>query len=160
MAVPRRDAAWLDRFVAYGANGFSINVEVYGSERAEELIRLKHRSENDTLTKNLERAVAATGGRGRVRSLIVAGLESLEVTLQAVDYVASLGCDPVLSPFRPASGTELSKLPPPTVDFMERLYLGSVEIVDRYGVKLGPRCIPCQHNTLSFPDGSGQYYFS
>ena len=38
--------------------------------------------------------------------------------------------------------------------------LSTANIVERYGVKLGPRCIPCQHNTLTFPDDSGAYYYS
>jgi hypothetical protein len=48
----------------------------------------------------------------------------------------------------------------PSADLLERIYLTSLEIISRYPVKLGPRCIPCQHNTLTFPDGSSDYYYS
>jgi hypothetical protein len=146
--------------VSAGAQGFAINLEVYGAERAEELTRQKHRRGLEVFEASILRAVEVTGGGGRVRSLIVAGLEPLDVTLSAVTFVAGLGCDPVLSPFRPSSTTKLAKLPPPSVEFLERLYLESLEITERLGVKLGPRCVPCQHNTVTFPDQSGAYYFS
>jgi len=160
MMVPRPDTDWIDRLVDAGVHGFSINVEVFSDAAATSITRLKHRIGVGHLGRNIEHAVELTGGNGRVRSMIVAGLEPLETTLEAVEFVARLGCDPVLSPFRPAEGTRLARVRPPTVEFQERLYLESREIVARHGVKLGPRCIPCQHNTLTFPDGSTDYYFS
>ena len=143
-----------------GAEGFAINIEVFGEERAAEIIRRKRRHGLGLLSASIEHAVRLTGGKGRVRSLVVAGLEPIEVTLAAVKFIADLGADPVISPFRPAPGTKLSKQPPPSIEFLERLYLEAHAITERIGVKLGPRCIPCQHNTLTFPDHSGAYYFS
>ncbi len=35
----------------------------------------------------------------------------------------------------------------------------ALDVVERHGVKLGPRCIACQHNTLTFPDASGAYHY-
>jgi Radical SAM superfamily len=160
MMVAREDTHWIDRLVDLGVYGFSINLEIYDERTAAENIRLKSRIGRSTLARNLERAVELTGGRGRVRSLIVVGLEPIETTLAGVEYLAGLGCDPVLSPFRPAAGTGLTNLAPPTAAYLEELYVGSLEIAERHGVKLGPRCIPCQHNTLTFPDGSADYYFS
>jgi pyruvate-formate lyase-activating enzyme len=151
MTPARDDPSWIDRLVKAGVHGFSINLEVYGSAEAGSLIRLKDRTGRRALALNLERALAATGGRGRVRSLIVVGLESLEATLAGVEFLAALGCDPVLSPFRPAEGTELASVPPPTAEFLVDLYGRAKEIVERHGVALGPRCVPCQNNTLTFP---------
>jgi hypothetical protein len=160
MMVPRSETGWIDRLVDLGAHGFTINLEIYGDAAASSITRLKHRIGLGPLARNIERAVELTGGQGRVRSLIVAGLEPLESTLAGVKFVAELGCDPVLSPFRPADGTRLAGIRPPSTDYQERLYLESLEIANRNGVKLGPRCIPCQHNTLTFPDGSSDYYYS
>ena len=124
------------------------------------MIPEKQRLGKKVFAENLERAVAATGGEGRVRSLILIGLEDLETTLEGVEFIASLGADPVLSPFRPSQGTALHRQAPPRSDFLERVYLEAREIAVRHGVKLGPRCIPCQHNTLTFPDDGASYYFS
>jgi hypothetical protein len=159
MMVARPETDWIDRLVDLGVHGFSINLEIYG-DAASSITRLKHRIGLSALARNIERAVELTGGQGRVRSAVVVGLEPLESTLEGVEFLARLGCDPVLSPFRPAEGIRLARTRPPSIDFQERLYLEALEIACRHGVKLGPRCIPCQHNTLTFPDGSADYYFS
>ena len=79
-------------------------------------------------------------------------------TLDGVRFLAELGCDPVLSPFRPAKGTDLANEAPPSAAFMEEAYLAAREIATAHGVELGPRCIPCQHNTITFPEGDAYYY--
>ena len=88
------------------------------------------------------------------------GIEPMEATLQAVEELAMRGCEPVLSPFRPDPATPLRDESPPSATFLEEIYVRSVEIVERHNAKLGPRCIPCMHNTLTFPDESGYYYWS
>ena len=85
------------------------------------------------------------------------GLEPIEDTLRGVDALAQRGCEPVLSPFRPSPDTPLGDVSPPGEAELVEVYERSVEVAGRHGVKLGPRCIPCQHNTLSFPDDSGYY---
>jgi len=159
MLTPRADASYIDRYVASGVHGFALNIEVFDDKVAARVIPEKQRLGKDVFARNIERAVEATGGGGRVRSLILIGLEDLETTLEGVEFIAALGADPVLSPFRPAQGTALHRHAPPPADFLERLYLEAREIAARHGVKLGPRCIPCQHNTLTFPDDAS-YYFS
>jgi len=150
----------IDRLADWGVHGYALSIELYDDEIAQRLIPQKRQYGLDRYAEGIERAVERTGGNGRVRSLVLVGLEPVESTLAGVEFLARLGCDPVLSPFRPARGTILEDLPPPSADLLERVYLESLEIVDRHGVKLGPRCIPCHHNTLTFPDDSGAYYHS
>jgi hypothetical protein len=159
MLAPRKDDI-IDRLAAWGIFGYSINLEIYNEEIAERLAPQKARIGLHGFAEAIERSVALTGGNGRVRSLILVGLEPLESTLAGVEFLAKLGCDPTLSPFRPAAGTILENVKPPAYSELETVYLKSLEIVERYGVKLGPRCIPCQHNTLTLPDNSGAYYYS
>lgn len=142
-----------------GISGLSINIEIYNREIARALMRQKYDLGIEYYLEFIERAVAVFGS-GKIRSLLIAGLEPPEDTLEAVRKLAERGCDPVLSPFRPDPSTPMKNHPMPSSDFLEHLYLESMEIVSRYSVKLGPRCIPCQHNTLTFPDGSNDYYHS
>ncbi len=161
MMPPRpRDASFFQRLVALGVHGFSINLEVFDDKKSKEIIREKHSIGHQLFKDAIENAVQGTSGHGRVRSLIVIGLETEKETLEGVSFLASLGCDPVLSPFRPSRGTALSGYPPPTFEYLERVYYEAKNITEKFGVKLGPRCIPCQHNTLTFPDASGAYYYS
>ena len=91
-------------------------------------------------------------GLGRVRSLLLVGIEPIEDTLAGVEALAARGCDPVLSPFRPDPSTPMRAIPPPTEADLGEVWERSEEIVARYGMRLGPRCVPCMHNTLTFPE--------
>jgi len=62
-----------------------------------------------------------------------------------------MGCEPVLSPFRPSRGTALVNHVTPEPALLSDVLDGAREIVARQGISLGPECIPCQHNTLTFP---------
>ena len=143
------------RLVDAGAAGFAINIEVFAAEPAQHALRSKYRTVRDHLERTIVDAVEALGREGQDRSLIIVGLEPAEDTLAGVDYLASLGCAPVLSPFRPAEGTRLRILPPPSAAHLTTVLEESRAIAARHGVPLGPDCVPCQHNTLTFPwDGS------
>jgi biotin synthase-like enzyme len=159
MMWPRPDDI-IDRLADWGIHGYALNLEVYDEKIARRLTPQKRQYGRGLFVRGIERALQRTGGNGRVRSLILVGLEPIEKTLEGVKFLAQLGCDPALSPFRPAPGTSLEDVRPPSPEVLEHVYLESLEIVERYGVKLGPRCIPCQHNTLTFPDGSQAYYYS
>lgn len=139
------------RLVDAGAAGFAINIEVFAAEPAERALRSKYRTVRDHLEQTIVDAVGRLGRTGRVRSLIIVGLEEPETTIKGVDYLASLGCSPVLSPFRPAEGTRLRILPPPSAALLADVLAESRAIAARHGVPLGPDCSPCQHNTLTFP---------
>lgn len=159
MMVPSPGLLDLPRLKAIGIHGLAINLEIYGQRRAHEMMPLKARLTRDYYLDFIERAVEVFG-LGRIRSLLLVGLEPLEDTLRGVGALAERGCEPVLSPFRPDPATPLRSLRPPDADHLAAAYERSVEIAGRHGVKLGPRCIPCHHNTLTFPDGSDVYYRS
>jgi hypothetical protein len=141
---------------AMGIHGLSLNLEMFDDERAKKIMPAKQRLGKDYWFDFIGRA-AEIFGPGKVRSLILVGLEPVEETLRGVEALAKRGCDPVLSPFRPDPHTPLRDTDPPTIEMLAEVYERSVDIVEKHGVKLGPRCIPCQHNTLTFPDDSGEY---
>jgi Radical SAM superfamily len=160
MMSPPQDTDLIDRLSEWGIHGFSINLEVFDRETAKVITPQKWRLGRETFTRTITRAVERTGGRGRVRSLLVVGLESVDSTLEAIEYLARLGCDPVLSPFRPVNGIRLHDHAPPSLEFLAEVHQRSNEVARSYGVRIGPRCIPCQNNTLAFPDGTADYYYS
>lgn len=159
MLAPWSDTI-IEKLVNWGVHGFSINLEIYDRTVAQKLIKKKWNLGLSGYERFITAAIEKTVSFGRVRSLLIAGLEPLESTLDGIEFLAKMGCDPVISPFRPGRGTPLQRVAPPSVEFLEKVYLEALNITSRYGVKLGPRCIPCQHNTLTFPDKSGAYFFS
>jgi hypothetical protein len=149
---------FVEELVAAGVDGFSLNVEVYSEEGARRHLPLKHKLARPYMEPMIEAAVELFGrGSGRVRSLIIPGLETPEQTLEGVEWLASLGCHPVLSPFRPARDTQLGGSEPVSPEVLEHILRESRRIVAKHGVTLGPRCIDCQHNTLSFPWDPGPH---
>jgi radical SAM family protein len=156
MMVPMPGLLDLEELKAAGIHGLSINLEMFGDEGSRRIMPPKAKLGKRYWFDFIGHAVEVFGS-GRVRSLILVGLEPLEDTLRGVDALAAVGCDPVLSPFRPDPHTPLRNMKPPTVELLAEAYERSLEIVERHGVKLGPRCIPCHHNTLTFPDESGEY---
>jgi hypothetical protein len=159
MLAPRKEKGFLGELKNYGVNALAINLEIYNEKIAKELNPQKAAISRDFYFDFIERAVEVFG-RGKVRSLLIVGLEPLGETLRGVEALARIGCDPVLSPFIPGEKTLLSNITPPSIEDLENVYSASKAIADKYGVKIGPRCIPCQHNTLAFPDDSGDYFFS
>jgi len=158
MMVPMPGLLDAQKLKEVGINGLSINLELYNEERARKIMPGKYKASRKLYFDFIEQAVPFFG-EGKVRSLLMVGIESLEDTLKGVEALAQRGCDPVLSPFRPDPSTPMRTELPPSEDFLKEVYFRSREIVERYpGVKLGPRCIPCQHNTLTFPDNSGKYF--
>lgn len=159
MMVPMPGLLDLRELKNFGIWGLSLNIELYDDTIARKIMPAKARLGSRHFLNVIEQAVDVFGS-GRVRSLILVGLEPMTATLKGVRELASRGCEPVLSPFRPDPATPLRDHLPPSVDYLERTFIECSEIAAEYSVKLGPRCIPCQHNTLSFPDSSGYYYYS
>ena len=143
-----------------GNHGLSINLEVYNQKVARRIMAGKWKVGRNRYLDFIEEAVEIFV-EGRIRSLLLIGIEPLEDTLQGVNALAERGCDPVLSPFSPDPATPMRNNAPPSAELLSEAWERSREIVGRYsGVVLGPRCIPCTHNTLTFPDDSGRYYYS
>lgn len=152
MTPIREGAAFVERMVDAGVTGFSFNVEVYSDPAAAEHLPLKRKLAREHYESTIQRAVELLGREsGRVRSLIIPGLEPLAGTLAGVEWLAAMGCHPVLSPFRPARNTRYAAVPAVPADDLSYLLTEARRIVRTHGVALGPRCVECQHNTLTFP---------
>jgi hypothetical protein len=156
MMVPLDGLLDLARLKELGVNEFSINIEIFNSDIARKYMRRKFDQGRDHYLAFLE-AAAAVVGPGRVRSMLMVGLEPMEDTLAGVTAIAERGCVPVLSPFRPDEATPLRALTPPSAAVLEQTYLRAREITAAQGVALGPSCVPCSHNTLTLSaTGSGE----
>lgn len=142
-----------------GVHELSINLEVFDRARAREVARNKYNQGLEHYLGVIEDA-AAILGPGRVRSMLLVGLEPAEGTLAGVRAIAERGGLPVLSPFRPDPVTPLRGVRPPDADELREVLLRATEIVAGLGTILGPDCPPCSHNTLNFAadrDGAVEY---
>lgn len=159
MMVPLPGLFDLPRLDALGVNEFSINLEVFDEDIAKDVMRHKQRQGRQYYLDFLEEA-AETLGAGRVRSMLMVGIESAESTLAGARAILERGCVPVLSPFKPDPVTPMADARPPRAAETLDVFLRATELADRLGGALGPTCPPCTHNTLSFArkNADGAHY--
>lgn len=151
MMVPLPGVLDLPELAIHGVAELSINLEVYSRERAHAVARQKFNQGLPFYLDFIERARDILGP-GRVRSMLLVGMEPLEDTLAGVAAIAERGGVPVLSPFRPDPATPLRETPPPAARDLREVFLRARDIAHAHGVSLGPSCPPCSHNTLNFAE--------
>lgn len=161
MMAPVADVLDIAELASLGVNELSINIEVFDRDLARDFARQKYNQGLDYYLDIIEEAAEALGP-GKVRSMLLVGLEPIESTLAGVAAITARGGVPVLSPFRPDPVTPLRDTPPPTAGQLREVFLRASEIVTRSGTILGPDCPPCSHNTLNFAtglDGAISYHY-
>jgi len=160
MMPVRKDFSYPDWLRSAGVNMVSLNMEVSDPDRARALAAAKANIGRDHTLDYIERAVDSFGV-GFVQSLIVFGeaIEPMKSTLRGVRDLVDRGCIPVLSPFRPHHLTPLAEAPAASLEEIVEVYHRTLDICEQIdnGIKPGPRCIPCHHNTATVPDGSDFY---
>ena len=163
MMVPVPGLFDLPHLDALGLNQISINLEIYDETVAEQIMRHKHRQGRQYYLDFIE-AAAELLGPGRVRSMLMVGLEPMESTLAGVRALLDRGCVPVLSPFLPdpvtpmvgrpfelLAGTGIMSNTAPTAEYSLEVFLRASDLASEFGVSLGPDCVPCMHNTMTLP---------
>jgi len=150
MMVPVGGLLNLDELDRLGVHQLSVNLEIYSEGVARKLMPNKHRQGLGMYLDFIEDA-ASVLGQGRVRSMLMVGLEPLSETLRGVQALLERGGVPVLSPFRPDPATPLATMRPPSAADLEDVFLRATDLADTAGAELGPSCGPCTHNTLTLP---------
>nr|AGC71411.1 radical SAM domain protein [uncultured bacterium A1Q1_fos_1000] len=148
MMVPIAEVLDVEWLAGLGVHELSINLEVYNDEIAKRLMPHKHRQGRDHLLEFVRHASSVLGS-GRIRSMLMVGVEPMEDTLAAVSALVEAGCVPVLSPFRPDPSTPMRDAEPPSGQLLRETYMRAQEITKASGTALGPECGPCSHNTLT-----------
>lgn len=159
MISPPAEPHYIQELVDAGVDELGINIEVFSDVAGERYLPAKRSLGLSTYLRMLEVAVAAFAARfghgdaqvGRVRSIMIVGLESAQDTLHGVEALASRGVMPILTPLRPMRGTPLERHPQWPAEALWDLTQEAASVADRYGLPLGPTCIPCQANTLNVP---------
>jgi hypothetical protein len=75
--------------------------------------------------------------KGAVSGEIIAGIEPIEDTLAAIDYIAALGAFPTVCIFRPTVGADMESWPPPKYDDMRAVMLRVYEACRKNWIPIG-----------------------
>ena len=119
---PERDESLYDEALTLGVDSFSFCFEFYNPEyfrrylpgKAEVLGR-------DVFFSALEYC-SRKMGKGRVAGEIIAGVEPVEDTMRAIEYIVRVGAYPLVCIFRPLTGSVMQRYPSPDPSDMVRVF--------------------------------------
>lgn len=141
----------LDKLYLAGVNEVGFNVEIFDRECAKKIMPQKGKIKINEYYKAFQYSIKLWGRDGNVRSLLMIGVEPLESTLAGVEELCKIGIMPILSLFRPLPNTPMENITPLNHEQVHDLWVKASLICKNYNFILGPTCVPCQNNTLSFP---------
>ncbi len=159
MIAPPKNLSKLKILNKLGLDEIGINIEFFNRSIAKRIMPGKGSISIDYYAKALGMAVDLWGDKGAVRSILIVGIEPLQDTLRGVEYLASRGVLPILSPFRPIPGTPLYSHPPAASELLYESWARGQEIAEKHHLTLGPTCIACKNNTISLPCSSLDKYY-
>ena len=151
MSLPPKDISVLKMYYEAGVTEIGFNVEIFDQYTATNYMPGKGAISRQEYFVALSEAVRYWGNTGKVRSLMIIGLESENSLLQGIRELCQIGVMPILSVFRPIPETETENIVPPSNQFLKKIYEKATMICEEFSLHLGPECSFCQNNTLSLP---------
>lgn len=151
MSIPPQDTEILSEYYQAGLDEIAFNIEVFDREKALYYMPYKGAIALNEYQNALVEAVKLWGSTGKVKCLVVYGLETDNSFLDGIYWLASHGIQPVVSVFRPLKNTEMQDRIPPESSSLQKIYFDTLSICQPYNLYPGPECMYCQNNTLSIP---------
>jgi hypothetical protein len=135
--VPTPNLWKYDWLIDLGANHFSFCYEFHNPKYFAELCPGKEKTLGQkSFFKALEYTVNKLG-KGSCSGEIIAGVEPLEDTLRAIDYITDIGAFPTVCIFRPVIGSDMEDVPPPKSEDMRKVMKYMYESCKRKGIPIG-----------------------
>jgi hypothetical protein len=135
--TPEKDFAGYDRLMDAGVDHLSFCVEFFDPEWFARICPGKARLLGQRLFLEALEYCAARLPRGAVSGEIIAGVEPIERTLEAIDYIASLGAFPTVCIFRPTVGSDMESWPPPSFEDMKLVMRHVYDACRRHWLPIG-----------------------
>ncbi len=136
-ATPAADLAAYDTLRDLGVDHVSFCYEFHDPEVLEHWCPGKARAIGQDAYLDAIEHCAGVFGRGAVSGEIIAGVEPIETTLRAIDWIASVGAFPTVCVFRPTRGARMESLPSPDPDEMEVVFREVWNACRRHRVPVG-----------------------
>lgn len=115
-APPHHDLKRYDDLKRIGVNRVSFCFEIFDEDRFIEVCPGKHTQYG--LKRYLEAVEYCAKVFDTCNGEIIAGLESPESSMRAIDWITGVGAIPTVCVFRPLQGTDYSDVPPPKTEDM------------------------------------------
>jgi hypothetical protein len=116
--TPSKDLWKYDWLMDLGADHFSFCYEFHNPDYFAKYLPGKQATIGQRAFFEAMEHCAKRMGPGRNSGEIIAGVEPIEDTLRAIDYIVSIGCFPTVCIFRPVIGAEMEQFPSPAYEDM------------------------------------------
>jgi hypothetical protein len=135
--TPEKGFTRYDRLIDLGVDHFSFCLELFDPEWFARICPGKARTIGQSLFLEAMDYCAGRLPRGAVSGEIIAGLEPIDKTLEAIERIASVGAFPTVCVFRPTVGSDMEDWPPPDFDDMRRVLAAVYDACRRHRVPIG-----------------------
>lgn len=135
--APEKDFSQYDRLIDLGVDHLSFCFEFWSPEWFKQICPGKDRMMSQRLFFDAMEYCARRMPRGAVSGELIAGVEPIEHTIAAIDYVAGLGAFPTVCVFRPTVGSDMQDWPPPSYADMRRVMVHVYEACRRNWIPIG-----------------------
>lgn len=136
-AIPSKNLEKYDWIIDCGADHLSFCYELHNPESFRQLLPGKARHVGQETFFTAMEYTSRKMGKGRVSGEIIAGIEPLEDTLAAIDYITSIGAFPTVCIFRPVKGTEMENWASPRYEDMVIVFRHVYEKCMEHGIPIG-----------------------
>lgn len=135
--IPTKQLWKYDWLVDCGADHFSFCYEFHNPEFFSRICPGKETLVGQKTFFDALEYTSKKMGPGKVSGEIIAGVEPLQDTLKAIDYIAGLGAFPTVCIFRPTIGSEMERYPSPSYEDMRLVMRYMWEACRRYSIPIG-----------------------
>lgn len=135
--VPARELWRYDWLIDLGVDHFSFCFEFYDPEWFRRICPGKDLTLGQQAFFRAMEYTSRRMGKGRVSGEIIAGIEPIEATLRAIDYITDVGAFPTVCVFRPLIGAEMEDWPPPPFEDMVVVHRYMLEACRKKGIPIG-----------------------
>jgi hypothetical protein len=135
--TPEKDFSGYDRLIDLGVDHFSFCLELFDPEWFARICPGKARTIGQSLFLEAMDHCASRLPRGAVSGEMIAGLEPVGKTIEAIERIASVGAFPTVCVFRPTAGSDMEDWPPPEFDDMRRVLAAVYDACRRHAVPIG-----------------------
>ena len=135
--MPSKDLAGYDRLIDLGVDHFSFCYEFHNPAYFERYLPGKQRWFGQQVFFDALEYTSRRLGKGAVSGEIIAGVEPIEDTIRAIDYITGIGAFPTVCVFRPVIGADMEGHPAPRYDDMRVVFDHVYEACRRNGIPIG-----------------------
>ncbi|MEW6455931.1 MAG: radical SAM protein [Acidobacteriota bacterium] len=116
--IPPRELWKIDWLIDLGADHFSYCYEFHNPEYFEKFLPGKFKLVRQKTFFDALEHTSKKMGKGKASGEIIAGVEPIEDTLKAIDYITDTGAFPTVCIFRPVIGADMEDFPSPSYEDM------------------------------------------